>query len=192
MKEVDEAQVKEVNNKKALLPDERFLEMTQNVEEIQKQAKNVLVNNIVKEFSNEKSPFAMALRAYRDEIYQYAEKENKPEVVALYEKVDKFIYRCVGLADKKEKDLTQEDADLLFGGENGFRDTMLAIKRFKKNNAYPLELVNKSDEMIEGLSNMMSRCFFQVASNHKYTNSNVMIAANSGDFNMPTNTFPSL
>ena len=186
MKEVDEAQVKEVNNKKALLPDEKFLEMTQNVEEIQKQAKNVLVNNILKEFSNEKSPFAMALRAYRDEIYQYAEKENKPEVVALYEKVDKFIYRCVGLVDKKreKKDFTQEDADILFGGENGLRDTMLAIKRFKKNNAYPLELVSKSDEMIEGLSNMMKRCFFQVASNYEFTNSNVMIAANSGDFNI--------
>ena len=31
---------------------------------------------------------------------------------------------------------------------------------------------------------MMNKCFYQVASNHEYTNSNVMIAANSGDFNI--------
>ena len=74
----------------------------------------------------------MALRAYRDEIYQYAEKENKPEVVALYEKVDKFIYRCVGLVDKKreKKDMhkiTKEKDDILI--------------KFKKNLVLSLFLI---------------------------------------------------
>jgi hypothetical protein len=191
MKEVDEKVVEEAEVKKekpVYIPDPKYVEIAQKVDEMQGAARVRLVN-VMNSAVNQNTNFNKALKIYTDAIRQYVSESQDPEAMELLNTLDDFNEKTANIADMDKatlgEDVDQKTADDYFYSKNGFRDTFLAIKRFKANHKSPLDLVSKSEAICEGFDIQIGKSFGQALKrNEEFDNTVCYIAKNSGDFNI--------
>ncbi|MCR4687409.1 MAG: hypothetical protein K5659_07550, partial [Lachnospiraceae bacterium] len=193
MKEVDEKVVEEAEVKKeepVFNPNAKYLEIAEYVGEAQRGARLRLINVMYKSVHNNTN-FFKSLKVYTDKIREYADETKDPEAVELLNTLDGFNEKTAKIADLEGfgldfgESIDQKTADDYFYSKNGFRDTFLAIKRFKANHKSPLDLVSKSEAMCDGFDAEITASFEQAKEGKIELDHTVCyIAQHSGDFNI--------
>lgn len=193
--EIKQEVKQKVKQEKLYDVDPEFVEALANAEKIQETAKKDIAREVANHF-NKNDNFIKALRQYRDSLEEYTKQNDDPDTKALLETVDGFIMKSAKIADIASKmqnpevdddeiEITLKEADDFFKGKNGYRETMLAIKRYKENHNSPLDLISKSEEMVDALNLQITRVYNNIRNNDVDVRTvDAYIAKNSGDFNI--------